>query len=118
MASKKEVRARLGKLHDFKIFLLILSITAISSLWFSGNLADIFKQFQDGKTAFTNVSGSSLLDDKASYGGVSWTDYNNDGWLDLFYPTSSGYKLYLNNTDGTFADTTKKAGLPQISGIA
>jgi hypothetical protein len=54
--------------------------------------------------------------------GVAWIDYDNDGWLDLFfvqtgpvrpkpgekYPTC---KLYRNNGNGTFTDVTERAGL-------
>ncbi len=54
--------------------------------------------------------------------GVAFFDYDNDGWLDLFFvngwrlegfpkgqePTN---RLYKNNRDGTFTDVTEKAGL-------
>jgi len=63
-------------------------------------------------------------------GGVAMLDYDNDGWLDLFFvngaklldPMSPGAlpdksdprywnRLYKNNRDGTFTDVTEKAGL-------
>jgi hypothetical protein len=54
--------------------------------------------------------------------GVAFYDYDNDGWLDVFFvngwrlggfpagqePTST---LFKNNRDGTFTDVTSKAGL-------
>jgi hypothetical protein len=54
--------------------------------------------------------------------GVAFYDYDNDGWLDIFFvngwrlegfppgqePTS---RLFKNNRDGTFTDVTVKAGL-------
>ncbi len=62
--------------------------------------------------------------------GVAMFDYDNDGWLDLFFvngaklqdPMPRGSspdksdprywnRLYHNNRDGTFADVTEKAGL-------
>jgi enediyne biosynthesis protein E4 len=63
-------------------------------------------------------------------GGVAMFDYDNDGWLDLFFvngarlldPMPLGAvpdksdprfwnRLYKNNRDGTFTDVTEKAGL-------
>lgn len=63
-------------------------------------------------------------------GGVAMLDYDNDGWLDLFFvngaklldPMPPGAlpdksdprywnRLYKNNRDGTFTDVTEKAGL-------
>lgn len=54
--------------------------------------------------------------------GVALFDYDNDGWLDIFFvngttlsPPPKGQEptshLYRNNHDGTFADITQKAGL-------
>lgn len=56
-------------------------------------------------------------------GGVAAFDFDNDGWLDLFFPngapipglekTEPRYynRLYRNNGDGTFSDVTTKAGV-------
>jgi enediyne biosynthesis protein E4 len=57
-------------------------------------------------------------------GGVLLLDYDQDGWLDIFFTNAqsvamiqSGQKaaaksaLYRNNHDGTFSDVTDKAGL-------
>jgi hypothetical protein len=63
-------------------------------------------------------------------GGVAMFDYDNDGWLDLFFvngaklqdPMPRGSspdksdprfwnRLYHNNRDGTFTDVTERAGL-------
>ena len=63
-------------------------------------------------------------------GGVAMFDYDNDGWLDLFFvngaklqdPMPRGAspdksdprfwnRLYHNNRDGTFTDVTERAGL-------
>src|SRR5437773_11926171 len=62
--------------------------------------------------------------------GVAMFDYDNDGWLDLFFvngakildPMPRGSspdksdpcfwnRMYHNNADGTFIDVTEKAGL-------
>src|SRR5207302_8823337 len=58
-------------------------------------------------------------------GGVALFDYDNDGYLDIFFVNSlsvdlvkSGGKtrsaLYHNDGDGTFTDVTDKAGLANV----
>jgi hypothetical protein len=54
--------------------------------------------------------------------GVAIFDYNNDGWMDLYFPNSGPCDflqpskplraaLYRNNRDGTFTDVTEQAGV-------
>jgi hypothetical protein len=54
--------------------------------------------------------------------GVAVFDYNNDGWMDLFFINTGDsqffhpkerlrHGLYRNNGDGTFTDVTEQAGL-------
>jgi hypothetical protein len=55
--------------------------------------------------------------------GVAFYDYDNDGWLDLFFVNGTRFgehfaqgaeptnRLYKNNRDGTFTDVTLKSGL-------
>jgi enediyne biosynthesis protein E4 len=65
-------------------------------------------------------------------GGVALLDYDNDGWLDVFFTNGAALadpmppgarpvrserfanRLYRNNHDGTFADVTRSAGLDGI----
>ncbi|MGH9754885.1 MAG: CRTAC1 family protein [Blastocatellia bacterium] len=85
---------------------------------------------------FTNVAHKAGIGHRTIYGderknkyllettgcGVAWFDYDNDGWLDLFFVNGTrlgGFpkgeepttRLYRNNRDGTFADVTYQAGL-------
>jgi hypothetical protein len=56
--------------------------------------------------------------------GVAFTDYDNDGWPDIFFVNGMDWpgrtskrstpKLYHNNHDGTFTDVTHKAGLDAV----
>jgi enediyne biosynthesis protein E4 len=55
--------------------------------------------------------------------GVAFIDYDNDGWLDIFFVNGTRFqldqltgpkpvsRLYKNNRDGTFTDVTLKAGV-------
>ena len=78
-----------------------------------------------GLAKFRHVAGSPgkpyLPDTTGS--GVALFDYDNDGWLDIYLVNAlshtarsgeaapQGAALFHNNRDGTFTDTTEKAGL-------
>jgi hypothetical protein len=112
----------------------------LAAIWCAPNAA--FPQNGDGSygVTFANIARSAGISHKTIYGdehknkyllettgcGVAWFDYDNDGWLDLFFvngtrltsdpksfpkgqePTTH---LYRNNRNGTFTDVTRKAGL-------
>ncbi len=94
------------------------------------------KTANDFNVSFVNVAKQAGLTHKTIYGdehknkyllettgcGVAWFDYDNDGWLDLFFVNGTrlnGFpkgqepttKLYKNNRNGGFTDVTKQAGL-------
>ena len=89
-----------------------------------------------GPILFENVvdkSGVSFVMDNAAsprkhqietmLSGVAIFDYNNDGWMDLYFVNGARLpdmdksdprywnRLYRNNGDGTFTDVTEKAGV-------
>ncbi|MFT3681889.1 MAG: CRTAC1 family protein [Ferruginibacter sp.] len=73
----------------------------------------------NGNGTFTDVSDSSGLEQLTGGLNMVQTDYNNDGFKDIFI-TRGGWKasfgqepnsLLRNNGDGTFTDVTKAAGL-------
>jgi len=67
-----------------------------------------------GDGTFEEVSAKAGVNDSARhYGlGVTWADYDNDGWPDLFVANDSGPNyLYHNNHDGTFTETAVPAGV-------
>lgn len=44
-----------------------------------------------------------------------WSDFNGDGWPDLYVVNDFGRKnLYRNNGDGTFRDVAKEAGVEDV----
>jgi tetratricopeptide (TPR) repeat protein len=70
----------------------------------------------DGNGSFSERTESARLGQQ--FGGINLvqTDYNNDGWLDLFvmrggwdYPMRNS--LLKNNRDGSFTDVTAESGL-------
>src|ERR1051326_3532368 len=72
----------------------------------------LYRQNRDG--SFTDVTEAAGLSQagEGNYGmGAAAADYDNDGYTDL-YVTSYGQNiLYHNNSDGTFSDVTKAAGV-------
>lgn len=91
----------------------------VTSAWSLDEPIHYFKNNADG--TFTDFSHASGLD--AIMGGLNLlsTDYNNDGWLDIFvlrgaWQGQAGFgnqpnSLLRNNGDGTFTDVTIDAGL-------
>jgi hypothetical protein len=78
--------------------------------------------------AFFRNRGDGTFDDRTKAAGLEpqrgglfcvQTDYNNDGYLDIFIPRGSWLPKHLaqrpsllrNNGDGTFTDVTQEAGL-------
>jgi hypothetical protein len=73
----------------------------------------------DGNGYFTDVSDSAGINtpptgDTTGY-GITWGDYNNDGWLDVYiscWHYQNG-RLFRNNGNGTFTDVTHDLGVGQ-----
>ena len=67
-----------------------------------------------GDGTFEEVSKKAGVDDPDKYYGlgVTWGDYDNDGWPDLFVADdATPNHLYHNNRDGTFTDDAMVAGI-------
>jgi hypothetical protein len=72
----------------------------------------LFRNNGDG--TFTDVSEKSgILKTPGTYGlGVLVSDFDNDGWPDIYVANdSSSSALYQNNHDGTFTDIALEAGV-------
>jgi hypothetical protein len=98
--------------------------------------SDLYEGSPDLGFSFANVARQAGLNHTTVFGGsaankyllettgtgVAFIDYDNDGWLDLFFvngTTLEGFPpdkaptnhLYRNRGDGTFEDVTARAGL-------
>ncbi|NNK73730.1 MAG: T9SS type A sorting domain-containing protein [Flavobacteriaceae bacterium] len=87
----------------------------------------LFRNNNDG--SFTDVTEASGLvnlltteDETQTTGaqqgykfGVSWGDFNNDGFPDLLFTYALKVQLFLNLGNGTFQDVTTSSGLPLIN---
>ena len=67
-----------------------------------------------GDGTFEEVSKKAGVDDPDRYYGLGaeWSDYDDDGWPDLYVANDSGPNyLYHNQHDGTFEETGMLAGI-------
>lgn len=67
----------------------------------------------NGDGTFTNVAHQAGVEDAQGLLGLGavWSDFNNDGLIDLFVANDSGPNyLYRNNGNGTFTETAYNAG--------
>lgn len=81
-------------------------------LYVTGNLDEnaLYHNNQDGTFSVSPFSAQVSLPGATS-GGVTWADYDNDGWLDL-YVLNQDANVLFRNLDGTgFQDVTAIAGV-------
>jgi len=75
----------------------------------------LFRNNRDG--SFRDVTRASGLDqNNRRYSFCcGWSDFNGDGWPDLYVVNDFGRKnLYRNNGNGTFTDLAKEAGAEDV----
>jgi hypothetical protein len=64
----------------------------------------------NGGGRFADVTESAGLAHAANSIAATWADYDNDGWLDLFFACENQpNRLYHNRRDGTFEEVAVKA---------
>ena len=72
-----------------------------------------------GNGTFANVTGISGIEtaNECINTGATWFDYNNDGFLDLYFSDwnrCDSNSMYRNNGNGTFSDVTVELGLLEV----
>lgn len=66
----------------------------------------------NGNGTFTDVTIASGITTNYYTWGAEWGDFNNDGFMDLYLASTSGFnQLYKNNGDGTFTEVASTMGL-------
>jgi hypothetical protein len=88
---------------------------------------DLFVCNENGPSHLYRNKGNGTFEDVAEkagfrdlpgmWKGISWFDYDNDGYPDLFLNNYTGKpRLFHNNRNGTFTDVTKEMGIeaPEI----
>jgi hypothetical protein len=89
----------------------------VKTAWDLRGQMQFFVNNRDG--TFTERTSEAGLVGEVSGLNIQQTDYNNDGWLDLFIPRGAWLgnagrmpaSLLRNNGNGTFTDVTEEAGL-------
>ncbi len=125
-------RAILSLVHPLILLLIFLICSAKMGSNESANTVKYTDITQASGLHFVhrNSSTTSKYLIEATTGGVALIDYDNDGWLDVFFVNGAKVKdpqpdgeeldktapefwnrLFRNNHDGTFTDVTEKAGV-------
>jgi hypothetical protein len=69
----------------------------------------------EGAGAFRDVTERAGVQGEGYSMGVAVSDFDNDGWSDLYVAGVNRNILYRNRGDGTFADVTERAGVQATS---
>ncbi|MYA22103.1 MAG: VCBS repeat-containing protein, partial [Gemmatimonadetes bacterium] len=71
----------------------------------------------DGQGVFVDVTEASGTGDPGSSFCAAWSDFDRDGYLDIYVANGTGATgdstnvLFRNRGDGTFADVAEAAGV-------
>lgn len=90
----------------------------LTDLYFSANRGGGKLFLNKGNFTFEDVTAKSRLINDRWETGVSMTDVNQDGWMDIYVNVSGSSKfgklanlLYINQKDGTFSEEASRYGI-------
>lgn len=89
-----------------------LDLIVSNGVYIDGSTNQLYHNNKDG--TFANVTRQAGLAEEPHFGtiGVAVGDYDDDGWVDIFYHgRMTTNRLYRNNHDGTFTNVAAKAGV-------
>jgi hypothetical protein len=66
--------------------------------YFTGGVSALFHN--DGNGGFTRITTNAPAQNRSNSQGVTWTDYDNDGRIDLFVANTRNQKCFLYHNDG------------------
>ncbi len=83
----------------------------IGATWNSNGINELWTNNGGLSLTLTPSTGATPNVAQPYEGTVSWVDFNNDGWVDLFVPRWNDLKnkLYRNNGNSTFSEVTTGA---------
>jgi hypothetical protein len=94
----------------------------LSVAGYAGTTTQPVKLFRNnGGGTFTDVAATAGISDAVISWGLTWADYDNNGYEDLFvnvFGQSTSCLLYKNNGDGTFTNVTSQAGLSGLTQLS
>lgn len=91
----------------------------LPDIYFSANMGSNELYLNEGNFKFEKVTEKAGVGGKKGWAtGVSMTDVNGDGWLDIYVCNSGELdgdnkqnELFINNQDGTFSEQAEEFGL-------
>lgn len=95
----------------------------LTDIFFAGNDVKSRLYLNKGDMQFEDITESAGIKGGQWATGVSFTDINEDGWLDIYVCHSGPYndseqlrnKLYVNNGDNTFSERASQYGVDDDS---